>query len=974
MTDRRKIESILREPLTRHRFSLNSKLRAAQDAEKPEPFTLEDLKAFFAGIKTNAIDFQQEVLNVLEAVQAGLAPQKPRFDTPEKQLIWGAAFAYLKLNPDVMKTWKHPVAEPGPLKETELWKQVVNTSAIIGELSDNGTHVQEALRDKAIRYDWSEPGTGFTYNRAKNIIDVDLMQAMIVGFEHARADVYREIGHALLSVTYTKRMQQLSREMQPLLQKSRKASAKKGPKLQPEEYKKLRMLSAEWQLRYMMFNAAEENVANKFVSNMGQQMLQDYSVSLNNTAVTHRAIGLTRLPADKNASEELRRYMNLCNTVQLSFFQNNELFDDTDSGWVRVGVDPNMVRKTATLAKRPDDAKDDADGISHADFQHLRELCGGPNGLENLQPKQHERLYGLASLMGRVNRADLERKAIIEEILKLYGEDLIQKILTQANDQVDQQLKEAKDKQQQKGDDKEDGEEQENDDQDGEPQEVGQSGGKPQKGKKGKKSKKGKQQGEPQDADDMDEDGEQSEDQKGDKKDQKDKKDGEKGDQKGKGAEGKLGADDEDKVPVEGAGDMPNVEKPSDVPSDEADPSAGKDGESKDADGDAKTAEELEKEAKEAEEAEDAENDGDDADGDDADGKGKKKGKGKPNPGAGKEGAGHGDGRSLSDLAKQDWKDYPKRIAELSGPIQRVRKIFKEVQKRQLQRKVVQSKSMDILPENGELKERFNVDAHRSLTIKKLTGGVEENDLKRFYRDESKFTPTEIDIVIMIDGSGSMGQASYSGSGSGSSPSPLQSALQASAILFEAAAGKDMKMNVYVGMWGDSNPPIMIKPGDDRITIGKAMEKMRQGLNSGTDFAPAVEKVAEVIGDQRGRSGTLSGLTHVLVISDGDMVDIAHAKEKMNIMFECSDKVTFDVAIITASKNTQMENMAKGMAARKPFQKVGVVLEKDPNKVPMAIVELLLKKVQEYGSFTAVPNSKKRRAMKKAHNRMDKKP
>src|SRR5947207_3258552 len=107
------------------------------------------------------------------------------------------------------------------------------------------------------------------------------METMIVGFEHARADVYREIGHALLSVSYPKRMQQLFKEMQPLMLKARKASTKKGPELKPEEYKKLRMLSAEWQLRHMMFNAAEENVANRFVSNMGLQMLQDYSVSLN---------------------------------------------------------------------------------------------------------------------------------------------------------------------------------------------------------------------------------------------------------------------------------------------------------------------------------------------------------------------------------------------------------------------------------------------------------------------------------------------------------------------------------------------------------------------------------------------------------------------------------------------------------------------------------------------------------------------
>jgi hypothetical protein len=149
---------------------------------------------------------------------------------------------------------------------------------------------------------------------------------------------------------------------------------------------------------------------------------------------------------------------------------------------------------------------------------------------------------------------------------------------------------------------------------------------------------------------------------------------------------------------------------------------------------------------------------------------------------------------------------------------------------------------------------------------------------------------------------------------------------------------------------------------------------MRGGLNSGTDFAPAVVKTAETIGEQRGRSGTLSGFTHVLILSDGDIFDDAASREKMKTMFEYSDKVTFDVAIITAKKGTEMEKMANSMKARKPFQEVGVVLGSNPNEVPMAIVGLLLDKVRKCGSFTAVPNSQKRRAMKKAHNKMDKKP
>jgi hypothetical protein len=461
--DRRKIENIIREPLTRHRLFLNAKLRAAQDAENPQPFTLDELRDYMAKIPSASEDFKQEQLNILEAMQTGKAPQEPKYDTPEKQIVWGAALAYLLLNPEQMKSWPKPPEEGQTLADMPLWKQVTGTAHAYSELLTHAHYIREALRDKDTRYNWGDPGTGFTYDRQKNLINIDFMQSLIVGFEHARADVNREIGHSLLSVTYPKRMSEVFKEMQPLMRKSKLAQMKKGPQLKPDEYKKLRMLSAEWQLRHMMFSAAEENVANKFVSNLGAQVLQDFGVSLNNTAVTFRGVGLTRLPQD-GMSDELRRYMNLCNAVQLSFFQNNELFENTDDGWYKVGIDPNLVRKSSTLKANP---AGDEDGIAHPDFVHLRDLCGGPKGLENCQPKPHERLFGWANLASRVARADEDRKQIIEQIWREYGEELIQQVLQQANDQVDEQLKEAQQKQQQEG---QDGEDQEGDEQDGEEQ------------------------------------------------------------------------------------------------------------------------------------------------------------------------------------------------------------------------------------------------------------------------------------------------------------------------------------------------------------------------------------------------------------------------------------------------------------------------------------------------------------------------
>ncbi len=282
-----------------------------------------------------------------------------------------------------------------------------------------------------------------------------------------------------------------------------------------------------------------------------------------------------------------------------------------------------------------------------------------------------------------------------------------------------------------------------------------------------------------------------------------------------------------------------------------------------------------------------------------------------------------------------------------------------------MQPKKAISKQLEILPENGEVKERFNLEAHRNLIIKKSTRDVQEQDLKRFQTDERVMVPTEVDIVILIDGSGSMT--------GGSSPNPLECALQAGAILFEAANGKDMRMNVYVGLWGNEDPPILIKPGDTSTQIGQAMQGARRGLNSGTDLAPAIRNTAKVIGEQRGRAGTLSGFTHILVISDGDIGDAQQAQKAIETLFTCSDKTTIDTAVINSNRQTEMDTMIKGIGKKttRDYHVVGVSHTFNPDQIPDSILGLLLDKIRKCGSFKAVPNTEKRRAMKKAHDKIE---
>lgn len=994
--ERKKLQNILREPLTRRRLFLAAKLNAARNPANQQPFTLDEFKEFISAIPDTHNMMAKEIEKAMEVVKRGKTSENPDLGNPSSQLLWGATLAWLSLNPAVVQGWgeppEKPDAKPKPVSitGTEIWKQLTHNPVAAEEKLTHGKQIRETLRSKNTKYDWSAPGTGTQYDRDKDVIHFDLMQNLISGFEHARADIHRQIGFALIVTNYTPRMADVAREMAPLMQKAQRASAKKGPKLGQDEYKKLRLLSTEWQLRNMLFMAAEGNPVNRYAANLSYQFkfMQDIGVSVNNAAVTTRGTGLVSpIMGNDEMPDELKRYMNLCHTVELSFFQNNKLFENTDAAWRQAGVLPELVRTNDTLKKSPGDTR----GIDHPDFQHLRELCGGQEGLENQQVNGFERMFG--NFMGRIASRDAKRKEIIAEIETKYTDHLLQKLLEQANDQVEQELEQSKQNDQQDGQEQ-DGEEQDGQEQDGQQgQGQGKSKGKP---KKGQKSQGGGGQGggEPGESGEGDDDsGEQQKGQKGQKDQQqkdadgndsgdgKEGKDG-KDKKKGKGA-GDIGKDEDKNVPVEGAGDMPGVQKSAETPEEQAKPGKdadgdendgdgkdgdGQDGDGNDADGDdgdsAQTLEEMMKEQAEraAQEQEENDADGDDADGQSQDGgKQGKKGSKSKQPGGRK--AGHGGGRSLGDLAKEDWTQYDKRVAELREPIGRARKLFKEIQKRQLQPKKAVSRQLEILPENGEVMERFNIEAHRNLIVKKATREVEEHDLKRFHTDERIMVPTEVDIVILIDGSGSM------------VPSPLDSAMQAGAILFEAANAKDMKMNVYVGLWGNEDPPILIQPGDTPTKIGQTMQAYRRGLNSGTDLAPAIRNTAKVIGEQRGRAGTLSGFTHILVISDGDIGDAEAAIKVIDTMFTHSDKTTVDTAVISnLGRETEMERMANNASkkmARKDYHVVGTVREIDANRVPDSILGLLVDKIRKCGSFKAVPNTEKRRAMKKAHDKMN---
>lgn len=148
-------------------------------------------------------------------------------------------------------------------------------------------------------------------------------------------------------------------------------------------------------------------------------------------------------------------------------------------------------------------------------------------------------------------------------------------------------------------------------------------------------------------------------------------------------------------------------------------------------------------------------------------------------------------------------------------------------------------------------------------------------------------------FTFLIDGSGSMAVPC------GSIFSPLRQSLEGVKTFSQATAA-----NVTVRLWGD-NAVHVIKDTDFRIA--------EQGLESGTDFAPAVDYMQSA-------ASTTKKLQHFIVLGDGDMSDQRESLLKAQELLKLSSKTTIDFVIISYRKSSAIETLAKDLQQKYPAQ------------------------------------------------------
>lgn len=191
-------------------------------------------------------------------------------------------------------------------------------------------------------------------------------------------------------------------------------------------------------LKRLLERADKADIKEQFHENLGD-ILRDRK-SLTNEQISGIEIDAD---SDEEVQAAYQRFLHILSAVNMVFYQNNALFENTREGWLSVGVDPDEVKITSPSFQHSQeflDTHSDQDFPS-ADLAYLIELCGGEDGIEHLQTSARDRWLGRDFFKKRSDDMSDRRNEIAERIWDLYlkqdADILLQQVRTKAEDKLE---------------------------------------------------------------------------------------------------------------------------------------------------------------------------------------------------------------------------------------------------------------------------------------------------------------------------------------------------------------------------------------------------------------------------------------------------------------------------------------------------------------------------------------------------------
>lgn len=932
------IDDIMANPLSEIRADAAYTFAKGRFSDKTFDRLAEDLRPTAA----DAGAFDAELAKVRTALKTGKAPATPNLQTPQNQLLWGAALAALDNTPDLMKNWPEEL-QAKKVSALPLWNQIAHCPDARTELRENAFILATSLKNPKTKIAWGAPDrypdVAFYFNSRENRINLDMVWSLMIGIEHSRAANLHEIGHSQGTLFEPKGTEAAYQALLKADERRRDPNLTEAERLIAEREMEFRY--TDYRMRYLTFDEAENNYANRYAVNQSQRSAQDFGTAVNTVETTlclplHRAFDENKPEPDKPAPMDL--YKNLKALLRYSFYVNNGMAEDTDEGWRRVGV-----RKEWLSGKDKDGNPMTPDEC----FADIRALC---TTLENTQPTARDRLFGASVYAKKAEECSRRRAEIVDDLYDRYVADLIPEIVREKEKEKELQQQQQGGQQNQNNGDQQDRQNQQ--------QQSGQNGndGENNENKDGNRKTE------------TDRQLEQMEQQMSQAvKDMKDKREngGDEKESDGKSAKGKNGEENNDEGKDDktaGAGNDKEDDNNKDSGKDASDDKeSGKDDDGETVEdlinnkNNAQNTEQTESSDKsdkaDSQQNESDSNNNSDAASKDSSGKGKQNENWNPSDKASKSDK-KADARDLRAFLPENLqsineynqivKDHQQTAKRLKSQLVRMQNSYLGAEK--------ESNKRQLVPEDGDIS-KFDVDSYVERQKKLATGQeVDERDFEHFrVKGEREKTPAPIDIAILIDRSGSMGR------GPGSK---LETALTTACVLFESAR-KNPFFNVYIAAAGDPQSLTIAEPGMKDTEIARRITTLRDNCGGCKDMmADAIETTMTKI--KNNKKQEYAGATHFFVVSDGNFND---EKESVPMIKTICEKakagnVTFNT-ILTEKNRNMIENLADEMSAGAGSKRIDRVHISGPKDIERALTAMLNRRMAEMCKVEAQTNDRK---------------
>ncbi len=348
------LQTIMKEKMTRLRQATSfAFLNQKVDDQFYQLMLTEIQKTAAALNEANDSVLKKQLALANQAYLQGAVKEKIELNSPLLQYVWALALIRIASDVKIMKTWPAENQSENGLINSRIWEQIKETDVMRQELQN----VTVMLASRGFVYDtmkirWggtNYPGIGYYFSPDQKLVNMDMLFALLMGLEHARAAVFHELAHSCGSKMVTPWRTKTLERIEAL---------EKKPHLTPEEEKELFKLSVLVQLHFYVYDEAENSFASGFGCLLTDEGLYHQDLRYDVCAIEAQSLLIAGHLFENEASskklaqkinqgfEEMAQnertpsseFSNMKNVLREAFYSNNGLFENKRAEWEKLGI------------------------------------------------------------------------------------------------------------------------------------------------------------------------------------------------------------------------------------------------------------------------------------------------------------------------------------------------------------------------------------------------------------------------------------------------------------------------------------------------------------------------------------------------------------------------------------------------------------------------------------------------------------